>query len=281
MGHVTFFFVDLSAAHTHMKRAKGEDPVFLLLPLEVITTRILELLHPLEIACLRTVNKFFHSILVQKKKTGIKEIVREGGGNLHLIKWAVEYAKYPVSTDTFSMAAEFDNREVIQYLKERGYQWDASTCNSAAKMGNLFLLQWLRQREDPCPWDESTTLTAAQYGHLHVFVDACKKGCPFSYNSCGMTISFFFAKELQELKEFQSKNNGERDFIEKYKHVLTWFSKGTIGGLVNVIHPAFAETLLEFAQLIINEFKVIVKREEKKKECNPLIMELCHLLKEY
>ena len=59
--------------------------------------------------------------------------------------------------------------KVLEYLVDRGYEFDREVCNGAAIGGHLEALKFLRGLDPPCPWDEWAYCTqAAEGGHLDV-----------------------------------------------------------------------------------------------------------------
>ena len=88
--------------------------------------------------------------------------------------------------------AEIEAERLRQARDEGNYidlTWDKDTCVSAAKGGNLEVLQWTRA--NGCPWDEHTCGNAAYgwsqetfssaaeyYGYLKVLQWAPANGCP-------------------------------------------------------------------------------------------------------
>ena len=65
---------------------------------------------------------------------------------------------------------------MLQWARERGCPWDATTCAAAAKGGHLEILKWARKHN--CPWNESTTSYAIVYGHVGLLTWAQEHGCP-------------------------------------------------------------------------------------------------------
>ena len=63
-------------------------------------------------------------------------------------------------------------------LRENECPWDATTCAFAAKEGQLEVLQWLRR--NGCPWDQFTCSFAARAGQLEVLRWAHQNGCPLN-----------------------------------------------------------------------------------------------------
>lgn len=67
---------------------------------------------------------------------------------------------------TICAAAAADNRlDVLQFLRQQQYPWDAATCTAAAVRGHLATLQWLRAETPPCPWEAATYAVAVFQGH--------------------------------------------------------------------------------------------------------------------
>ncbi len=70
----------------------------------------------------------------------------------------------PSGADLCAVAAGAGRREVLLRLREHGRAWTASTFASAAGRCDVDLLQWLRARAPPCPWDSSAMVAVAQAG---------------------------------------------------------------------------------------------------------------------
>ena len=75
-------------------------------------------------------------------------------------------------------AAKGGQLEVLEWLRENECPWDKNTCKEAAYSGHLEVLQWAR--ENDCPWDENTCRAAAYGGHLEVLQWARENGCPWN-----------------------------------------------------------------------------------------------------
>jgi hypothetical protein len=52
----------------------------------------------------------------------------------------------------------------LQWLRGQDppYEWDESTCNNAARRGNLQVLQWARAQDPPCPWCKDVCIALAR-----------------------------------------------------------------------------------------------------------------------
>jgi hypothetical protein len=86
-----------------------------------------------------------------------------------VVRWAVENG-CPV--DYHALAC----REAARWLLENGHvDADAAACYMAANVGDLPLLQWIRDRG--CPWDPGVLYSAALGGRLDVLQWARAEGC--------------------------------------------------------------------------------------------------------
>jgi hypothetical protein len=68
-------------------------------------------------------------------------------------------------------AADSGQLHILQWMREQQppCPWDDHwTCTNAASSGYLHILQWLREQQPPCPWSHWTFTNAASEGHLHV-----------------------------------------------------------------------------------------------------------------
>jgi hypothetical protein len=85
-------------------------------------------------------------------------------------------------------AAEAGHLPMLQYLRSREppCPWDGTTCESAAMNGHLHVLQWARCQPKPCPWDENICTYAARNGHLEVLQWARSQAepCPWDQWTC-------------------------------------------------------------------------------------------------
>jgi hypothetical protein len=83
----------------------------------------------------------------------------------------------------------------LQWMHEKGYQWDKETCASAAYGGHLAVLQWARA--NGCPWDEASCANAADYGHLDILQWARANGCPWDEETCANAAMYGHLTVLQ------------------------------------------------------------------------------------
>lgn len=64
---------------------------------------------------------------------------------------------------------------MLQWLRDKGFEWNHFVCDTAAKRGHLDILRWAR--ENGCDWTWKTAADAALEGHLEVLKWALENGC--------------------------------------------------------------------------------------------------------
>ena len=104
-----------------------------------------------------------------------------GEGQLEILKWLREY-DFPWDAGTCTNAALRGHLEVLQWARANGCPWDEMTVAWAAGRGHLEVLQWARA--DGCPWNTYTCMFAAEGGHLEVLQWARANGCPWDEMTC-------------------------------------------------------------------------------------------------
>ncbi|GBF88003.1 hypothetical protein Rsub_00715 [Raphidocelis subcapitata] len=86
------------------------------------------------------------------------------------------------------LAAENGHLAVLQWVRAKDHPcpWEECTSSAAAAGGHLAVLQWARAQDPPCPWDENTCKEAAAGGHLAVlqWARAQEPPCPWDENTC-------------------------------------------------------------------------------------------------
>jgi len=92
-----------------------------------------------------------------------------------------EYETYKeMGVEICSIAAANGHLEVLRFLHEHKYPWDATVCAKAAAGGHLDILKYLH--ENKCPsqlhGDEEACIYAARNGHLEVLKYLRDTGCP-------------------------------------------------------------------------------------------------------
>merc|ERR1711904_143097 len=79
-------------------------------------------------------------------------------------------------------AAKGGQLEVLQWARAHGCPWDEDTCIYAAANGHLAVLQWARAHG--CSWNEWACAMAARGGHVEVLKWLRAQGCPWNEKTC-------------------------------------------------------------------------------------------------
>ena len=94
------------------------------------------------------------------------------------------------------------------------------------------MLQWLRQQDPPCAWDEDTCAGAAEYGHLHIiqWVRQQIPPCPWNHSTCGWAAHNGDLPTLQWLRQQQPPCPWDEDTLSyaverRHNHILRWVHK--------------------------------------------------------
>lgn len=104
------------------------------------------------------------------------------GGHFDVLRWAVIEHGCPLDHHAADSAAKHGNLEMLQWLHDQGCPLGSRTTREAATGGHLEVLQWARTVG--CDWDESTCYAAAQGGHTATLAWAREQGCPWSARTC-------------------------------------------------------------------------------------------------
>ena len=102
-------------------------------------------------------------------------------GDLELVRMARECG-HEWDAYTCQFAAKYGELECLKYAHEHGCPWDEGTCRCAAYSGHLECLKYAH--EHGCPWDEWTCSFAAMHGHLECLKYAHEHGCPWNEETC-------------------------------------------------------------------------------------------------
>jgi len=124
-------------------------------------------------------------------------------GNLELVNYLHDKG-CPLDIDAFTtiiIAAEIGNVEILQYLRDIGYSWNANACGSAAKNGHMDVLKYLH--ENGCPWDSTTCSDCTKGGHLEILKWLHKNNCPWDEWSCA---SAAYHNQFEILKYLHEHN---------------------------------------------------------------------------
>ncbi|WZN66129.1 putative ankyrin repeat protein [Chloropicon roscoffensis] len=107
-------------------------------------------------------------------------------GSVEILRWLMEEKGCESNWQTGRRAGLGGSVEVLDYLGERGYEFDEDACAGAARGGRLKALKYLRGLDPPCPWDEGTCEWAAEGGHLEIlkFARGQDPPCPWHRGTC-------------------------------------------------------------------------------------------------
>lgn len=97
-------------------------------------------------------------------------------GHLEMIRWM--YEKDPalvININVMRQAASGGKRDIIQFLRENGCEWDWAIPCIVARCGHLELLKWMK--EEGCPFDSFTCAGAAEGGNLDILKWLRSQGC--------------------------------------------------------------------------------------------------------
>ncbi|WZN63647.1 putative ankyrin repeat protein [Chloropicon roscoffensis] len=105
--------------------------------------------------------------------------------------------------DTGEWAGRGGSMEVLEYMRGKGYEFDAGVCAWAARGGCLEALKFLRGLDPPCPWDEDACAFAAQGGHLDVlkWLRGQDPPCPWYGGTCAYAASEGHLEVLKWLRD--------------------------------------------------------------------------------
>ena len=96
-------------------------------------------------------------------------------------------------------AAKGGQLKVLQWLRENECPWEEDTCRAATKGGHLEVLKWARA--NGCPWDEETCAWAAENGHLEVLKWAHANGAPLTHFTREKAVANGHREVVQWLEE--------------------------------------------------------------------------------
>ena len=107
-------------------------------------------------------------------------------GSVEIFRWLMEERGWEPNEHTDQWAGLGGSVEILEYLREVGYEFGEEVCGGAARGGRLKALKFLRGLDPPCPWDEMTCALAAARGHLHILKWARSQDppCPWDAMTC-------------------------------------------------------------------------------------------------
>ncbi len=117
------------------------------------------------------------------------DIARHHG--LPAVQWFCEHCEHVETelcdTGILETAVELADRPMVEWLRARDVPapWDAWVCAAAVHRGDISMLGWLRSLNPPCPWDESVTAAAASRDVKTLqWLRAQEPPCPWGPSTC-------------------------------------------------------------------------------------------------
>ena len=87
------------------------------------------------------------------------------GGHLDVLIWLKQQdPPCPIDNICYIKAIIKGNLRIVQWLYQQKIPWNIKCCTIAARYGYFHILQWLREQDPPCPWDEKV----CKYGNLYL-----------------------------------------------------------------------------------------------------------------
>ena len=153
------------------------------LPLDLISTEILRsdfLPEPGDLRSLRAVCKGLRDAVdaTGREIKNLSNVEAAELGEVSLLKDRHSRGLLPDWPLLCASAAKGGQLKVLQWLRENECPWDELTCRAAADGGQLEVLKWARA--NGCPWDEKTCAFAAEGGHLEMLKWARENDCPWN-----------------------------------------------------------------------------------------------------
>ncbi len=144
------------------------QPTIETIPTDVVRHVLLKFLNREEMIPLSFVSKRF-SALCKERPSEIKHInlLEKALGNaagdsyIDLIDWYLTKLRCPQHIAVTNGAASKGNVVMLQWLKEKDYPMDRSSCVAAARGGHLVALEWLQAQGCPVGVDTLVALEAA------------------------------------------------------------------------------------------------------------------------
>ena len=100
-----------------------------------------------------------------------------GAGHLDVLQFCRDNG-FSWNATSVAQAAKYAQRAVLEYCCKNRCSCDERACAVAAEQGHWEILQWCRQNN--CPWDEETCAGAARNGHFEILQWCREKDCPWN-----------------------------------------------------------------------------------------------------
>ena len=121
--------------------------------------------------------------------------------------------------------------EMLEHVREKGYEFIEGACQGAAEGGHLGVLKWCRSQNPPCPWSEWTCTYAAEKGRLEILKWARDQDppCPWSRRLCkGLAAEYDLFRDALFHKSALSAANWAGDsgaVTYRHQHIIDWIDQ--------------------------------------------------------
>lgn len=102
--------------------------------------------------------------------------------HFEILRWLLDIKIKPAG-NTLKCIIRKGDMEFAEYAISCGAPLSASACHAAAMYGRLDFLIWLRNEKN-CPWTSHTCEAAASIGNLGIVQWAFRQGCPMTTTAC-------------------------------------------------------------------------------------------------
>lgn len=134
---------------------------------------------------------------------------------IDLFDWAWDNG-CPRPDDTATLCVDAVDRGYLKALRHvrhvKGVEWDARTCEAAARLGHLAVVKWAHS--EGCPWNEGVCASAAREGRLDILVWARRHGCPWDWSAT--------LREARDAKDIARRYNMGGDAGPRFDRLIEW-----------------------------------------------------------
>jgi len=143
------------------------------------------------------------TVKILKRERGIpwdREMATEAirSGSLDMVKCMMEYG---CVFDSCEEAVKSRNGAMIKFLRGNCVEWGEDTMFWPASDGDLIVVEWLRNFDPPCPWDDDVFALAVGSGNKTLVEWMIENGCPQSPKACASAACHNNFKMLKFLRE--------------------------------------------------------------------------------
>ena len=120
-------------------------------------------------------------------------------------------------------AARGGHIEILQWLVKRDIFNKNNICTSAAKTGQIHVIEWARSNVLNCKWNSETCNAAAKGGHINTIIWLMSNGCNFyTYGICTMAAKKGHLNILDAWSEYCDNGIFRLAILHGHFHILEW-----------------------------------------------------------